>query len=372
MKKVISIVLINFTNDNRVLKENLTLLNNGYNPTIVAFNEGNLPEKENISGLEVRRIRILTNTWNTSTPVKILNYLFFIFKFLITFNKADIYHCNDLNGLLVGLLAKFFFCNKAKIVYDAHEYEIETSGMGKYKRLFAHLLEGILIKHADLVVTVSDSIANEYIRLYDIKKPTLVLNCPAYKPIIKHDLFREELGIRKDQKIYIYQGALSKDRGLDKLLDYFSSLKDNSKVIIFMGYGSMEKEIRECKSPNVYFHKAVSGSDLLKYTSSADYGVFVYENHCKNIYYCLPNKLFEFMHAGLPVIVANLYELSRFVKNNEIGVVAESTSKESMEKAILEIEKLDYQKMSQNALNLAKEYCWENQEKELIKAYKSI
>ncbi len=86
----------------------------------------------------------------------------------------------------------------------------------------------------------------------------------------------------------------------------------------------------------------------------------------------MPNKLFEFMHAGLPVIVANLYELSRFIKNNEIGVVAESTSKESMEKAISEIEKLDYQEMSQNALNLSKEYCWENQEKELINAYKSI
>ena len=78
------------------------------------------------------------------------------------------------------------------------------------------------------------------------------------------------------------------------------------------------------------------------------------------------------MHAGLPVIVANLFELRRFVKNNEIGVVAESTSKESMEKAILEIEKLDYQKMSQNALNLAKEYCWENQEKILIRKYKAI
>ncbi len=372
MKNIVSIVLNNFTHDNRVLKENLSLSQNGFKPIVVALHEGNLPTHEFFNGIETYRIKLLSKNWSKNPCIQAIKYIELIFRFIFMFKNADIYHCNDLNALPLGILAKLVFNRKARIVYDAHEYEIERTGMGKKTRLFAHLLEGILIKFADLVITVSDSIANEYARLYNMKKPALVLNCPAYKPFVKHDLFREELGIRKDQKIFIYQGGLSKERGLDKLLDYFSSLKDDSKVIVFMGYGSMEKEIKECKSPNVYFHAAVSASVLLKYTSSADYGVFVYENHCKSIYYCLPNKLFEFMHAGLPVIVANLYELSRFVKNNEIGVVAENTSKESIEIAISKIEKLDYQKMSQNALNIAKEYCWENQEKNLIRKYKAI
>ena len=372
MKKVVSIVLNNFTHDNRVLKENISLAQNGFKTTVVALHEGNLPIHEYQNGIETSRIKLLSKNWSKNPCVQVLKYIELVLRFIFSFKDADIYHCNDLNSLPLGILAKFIFNPKAKIVYDAHEYEIERTGMSKSTRLFAHLLEGILIKFADLIITVSDSIANEYAKLYKIKKPTLVLNCPNYKPIKKFDLFREELSIRKDQKIFIYQGGLSKDRGLDKLLDYFSSLKDDKKVIVFMGYGPMEKEIKQSKSPNIYFHNAVSGSELLKYTSSADYGVFVYENNCKNIYYCLPNKLFEFLHAGLPVIVANLYELSSFVKSNDIGVVAESTSRESLQKAINEIENIDYQKMSQNALNLAKDYCWENQEKELIKAYKNL
>ena len=373
MKKVISILVLNsFTHDNRVFKENISLLNKGYKTVVVAKYDKNLPQHEYISGIEVFRLKLLTKNWPKNVFFKIIKYLEFIIKFLFLFNDADIYHCNDLEAFPLGFLVKFLFNRQAKIVYDAHEYEIEISVFNKYKRLLLHFLEGALIKHADLVLTVSNSIACEYKRLYKINKPKLVLNCPKYEPIKKFYLLREELGIRNDQKIFLYQGALSAVRGLEKLLACFSKMNDDKNVVVFMGYGPMEEEIKSWKSRNVFFHKAVTPRDLPAYTSSADYGVFICDNICKNFYYCLPNKLFEYLHAGLPVIVSDLYELSDFVERYKVGLVCRDTSIDTIQKVIDEILLLNYNELSKNALEISKRFCWENQEKVLITEYANL
>ena len=368
-KKVYSIVLNNFTHDNRVLKENLTLKKNGFNLIIVALHENGLPEKERVEDLPVHRIKLVSKNWSKHPIIQIFKYIEFVIRVLFLYHDADIYHCNDLNALPIGVLVKIFFNQKAIIVYDAHEYEIERDGMNKLSRAFCHLLEGILIKTADKVITVSKSIAIEYSKLYNIRLPYLVLNCPNYIQVKRHDLFRQELGIREDQKIFLYQGGLSKARGLDKLLTYFSNQSNDEKVIVFMGYGPMEQEIKNCNSKNVFFHKAVNQDVLLNYTSSADCGIFVYDNLCKSFYYCLPNKLFEYLHAGLPVIVSNLYELGNFVRDNKIGIVTNSTSLSDINAAISDFDKLDLNELKTNARNIAKTHCWAEQEKILLEVY---
>lgn len=373
MKKVISILVLNsFTHDNRVLNENLSLLNNGYKSVVVAQYNEKLPQHEFISGIEVFRLKLLTKNWPKNLFFKIIKYLEFMLRFLQMFNDADIYHCNDIEALPLGFFVKFLFNRKAKIVYDAHEYEIERSDISRSVRPVFHFIEGVLIKHADLVINVSNSIADEYERLYKIDKPKLVLNCPKYKPLNKTNLLREELGIRNDQKIFLYQGALSSIRGLKKLLTCFSDIKDDKNVVVFMGYGSLEDEIKNCKSRNVYFHEAVSPQYLLDYTSSADYGVFICDSICKSYYYCLPNKLFEYLHAGLPVIVSDLYELGEFVRSNKVGLVCRDTSINNIQKAIDDILLLDYNALSKNALEVAKRFCWDKQEKVLISEYAKL
>jgi glycosyltransferase involved in cell wall biosynthesis len=373
MKKVISILVLNgFTHDNRVLNENLSLLKNGYKSVVVAQYDEKIPQHEFISGIEVFRLKLLTKNWPKNIFFKIIKYLEFIVRFLLQFNDADVYHCNDIEALPLGFLVKLLFNTSVKIVYDAHEYEIERSDIGKSIRPVFHLIEGILIKHADLVINVSNSIAGEYERLYKIDKPKLVLNCPRYKPIEKKNLLREELGISNDQKIFLYQGALSSVRGLKKLLTCFSNMEKNKNVVVFMGYGPMEDEIKKCKSKNVYYHEAVSPQYLLDYTSSADYGIFICDNICKSYYYCLPNKLFEYLHAGLPVIVSDLYELGDFVERNKVGLVCRDTSVKSIQKAIEDVLLLNYNELSNNALAISKKFCWEKQEKILISEYANL
>jgi glycosyltransferase involved in cell wall biosynthesis len=138
-----------------------------------------------------------------------------------------------------------------------------------------------------------------------------------------------------------------------------------------MGYGELEKEIKEVAKEynNIYFHPAVSPDILLEFTSSADFGISTIEDSCLSYRYCLPNKMFEYLMAEIPVIVSNLYELKRLVESNQIGVVAKENTPNGLKDAIQEAIKLNKEKLKTNIKKLKTIYNWENQEKVLLKVY---
>jgi len=286
---------------------------------------------------------------------------------------SDIIHCNDLYTLPMGVIVKKFYNKNVKIVYDAHEYETEVNGLTGNKKRFRKIMERSLIRYADKVICVSDAIALEYQRLYKIKKPSLVLNTPEYQKIEKKNFFREKLGISDEQTIFLYQGGLSKGRGIEILLDAFKEL-DKDTVIVFMGYGPLEELVIEAsdKYANIYFHEAVSSKVLLGFTSSADFGILFYENNCLNHYYCSPNKMFEYLMAEIPVIASNLYEMKRLVENNNIGAVAKDNSIEGLKEAMREATKLDKKELQNNINKVKTIYNWEEQEKILLEVYSDL
>jgi len=241
-------------------------------------------------------------------------------------------------------------------------------------------LERILIKYADKVIAVSDAIANEYVKLYGIEKPALVLNAPPYKKIQKKNIFRETFGIKEDQTIFLYQGGLSKGRGIEILIEAFKTpntkhqTQNTNAVIVFMGYGPLEKLIQETSKEyrNIYFHPAVTPDILLDYTSSADFGISTIEDTCLSYRYCLPNKMFEYLMAEIPVIVSNLYEMKRLVESNNIGIVAKENTSQGLKEAIEEAVKLDKEELQTNIQKLKTIYNWESQEKVLLEVYKDL
>lgn len=376
-----SIVLNNFKNDSRVLKENISLQKAGYHTKVVALYEEPLKEYEVIQNIPVHRIKLKSRNWSKNKFVQLLKYLEFIFKVVKQYKNIDIMHCNDLNTLPIGVIIKKFFYRDLEIVYDAHEYEInDTPNESKYKIKIKYILEKFLIKYADKVITVSDSIANEYVKLYGIEKPTLVLNTPPYKEIEKKNIFREIFEISEKQIIFLYQGGLSKGRGIEILLEAFQLLSNNHQskntnaVMIFMGYGQLENLIIEASKEykNIYFHKSVPPDALLDYTSSADFGILFYENNCLNHEYCSPNKMFEYLMAEIPVIVSNLYEMRRLVELNNIGTVANENTLEGLKRAIEEATQLDKKKLKLNIQKLKTIYNWEEQEKNLLSVYRKL
>jgi len=389
MKKVVSIVLNNFKNDSRVQKENISLQNAGYGVQVVALWEDGVKEKEIVQNIPVHRVKLKSKNWSKNKFVQLIKYFEFLYKVSKKYKNTDILHCNDLNTLPIGVIAKKFYNENIKIVYDAHEYEInDTPNESKYKIKLKYILEKYLIKYADAVITVSESIANEYVKLYNIKKPSLVLNTPPYKEIDKKDIFREKFNIPKETTIFLYQGGLSSGRGIEILLETFKQLNQkptintlitnnkytNTPIIIFMGYGELEQEIKEIAKEynNIYFYSAVTPDILLDYTSSADFGISTIEESCLSYRYCLPNKMFEYIMAEVPVIVSNLPEMNKIVESHKVGVVAKENTPQGLKEAIQKAIKLDKEKLKTNIKKLKTIYNWENQEKVLLQTYKDI
>jgi glycosyltransferase involved in cell wall biosynthesis len=214
----------------------------------------------------------------------------------MSYRREKIIHCNDLNGLFVGVLSKALNW-KQKLIYDSHEFAINDIPNQSYYSIKAkYFLEKILIRFADQVIVVSDSIANEYSRLYNIKKPNLILNCPAYIEQNKNDIFRQNLGIKHDQLIFLYQGGLSGGRGIEILLKAFELRAELDCVLVCMGYGPLEEMVKgySSRNQNIFYHPAVAQNILLDYTSSADFGILFYEDSCLNHRFCSPNKIFEY------------------------------------------------------------------------------
>ena len=374
MKKVISIVLNNFKNDSRVLKENISLQKVGFDVTVIALHDPGQEEFETVANIPVHRVKLKSREWSKNKIVQLFKYFEFLYRVIKKYRYADIVHCNDLNALPIGVLIKLL--NKdTRIVYDAHEFEInDKPNENPLSIKLKYYLEKFLIKYANRVITVSDSIANEYSKLYGIKKPALVLNTPPFKRIEKKDILREKLGIEKDKTIFLYQGGLSSGRGIEILLEAFKQIRDNKSVIVFMGYGPLEGMVKEASREyeNIYFHEAVAPNILLDFTSSADFGILFYENNCLNHNYCSPNKMFEYLMAEIPVIASNLYEMKKLVETHNIGIVAKENTPEGLREAIQKSLTLDRQELEVHIQKVKKIYNWEEQERVLCNLYREL
>ena len=373
MKKVINLLFNDFTNDNRVLKESRSLQHNGFQVELIATHfDKNLPKEERIEGIEVRRVDV---GYFKSLPI---NLAVFWIKAILKYRKANIFHANDLYALPPAYIIKKFFNKDAKIVYDCHEHETEAQiYVGKpLLKFMARIFEKGMIKSVDKILVVSKSIQEEYEEMYDIEKPTLILNCPYLKNYKGRGLFREKLNIPKDKIIFLYQGKYQPGRGIEKLVELFKKIKkvNNNLVLVLLTYG---KDIEKLKTvirgvDNIYWHDKIPPNMYMNYVTSADWGVHFMENTCKNHNYALPNKLFDYFMGNLPVVVSNLKEMSNFVNKHKVGYVIDLNNIEETIEIFKNIKKGSKVKFLENVEIVRNQYIWEKQEKKLIKLYKSI
>ncbi len=373
-KQILFVLKNHFTNDSRVLKEARTLISAGYDVTIRCLWDKGLAKHEVIDNIKIERLIYSKRGVKKSAVKKVTKLIEYYYQVIKDSSKFSIIHCHDLDTLPIGVFMKLISFGKKKLIYDAHEYETERHHIHGFLKLLFKITERLFIYFANTVITVSDGIANEYVRLYNIKKPILVLNCPSYrKDTLGKDIFREKFGIKKDQVIFLYQGGLYKDRGLETVLEAFKNVEDKNKVVVFMGYGEFDTIIKEnaAKYENIFYHDAVSPDVLLDYTSSADMGVFFCRNICLSYYYCLPNKLFEYTMAGLPVIVSDLPEMKKIVNKYNNGIVVQE-NQEDFVKAINKVSFKDINDYKKNISKVKDTYNWEEQEKVLLSIYDGL
>ena len=371
------ISLTEMRNESRVLKETSSILNHNIASKVyIASLHADDLEEEKIynDNLILNRFKLSSRKLSKNLFVQVLKYFEFIYRVTLFYRKKDIKMINihAISLLPFGVLLKYLY--KATLVYDTHELETETNGSRGLRKKLAKFMEKRLIKKCDIVFVVSENIADWYAKEYEIQRPIVVKNAPRLIDSKKTNHFRENLSIKEDSIIVLYQGVLSKGRGVDLLLESFKQRDDDKVVIVFMGYGEIEEDIKIASKErnNIFFHPAVAPEIVLEYTSSADIGISFIENTCLSYYYCLPNKLFEYAMAGLPVIVSNMKEMRELVEKYDMGIVVTDDKIESMNNAIDKILQSDIKQMKQNARRCAEENSWEVQEIKMINEYKRV
>jgi len=370
------ISLTEFKNESRVLKEVNSILNyNIVSKVYIASLHADKLEEEKIykDNLILNRFKLSSKKLPKNIFIQIFKYFEFMFKIISFYKNKDIKIINihTVSLLPLGVVLKYLY--KAKLVYDTHELETEIVGFGGIRKKLAKFIEKIFIKKCNMVFVVGENIANWYEKEYNIPRPIVIKNAPRFFELKKNNHFRNNLSIKKESKIALYQGGLSQGRGIDLLLQCFKKREDDKVVMVFMGYGELENDIKSLAKikNNIFFYPAVDPDIVLEYTSSADFGISMIENTCLNDYYCMPNKLFEYIMAGLPVIVSNLPEMKELVEYYDIGVVADYKV-ESVNRAIDEILDLNMGQIGKNIRKCAKENSWEEEEIKMINEYKRV
>jgi glycosyltransferase involved in cell wall biosynthesis len=370
------ITLTEFRNASRILKEANSLLKHRLVKIVfvAALHADGLAIDQGYGErLIVHRFILITRNFQKTLLVQFIKYFEFCIRvfFLYKNKNIKIVNVHSLGLLPLGVLLKFLF--KAKLIYDIHELETEKNGQSGVRKKISKLIEKFLIKYVDLTIVVSDSIADWYYCNYKIERPLVALNAPNHHGLIKTNHFRKSFGILSEQAILLYQGGLADGRGVKLILEAFQAREDTKIVLVFMGSGSLEQEIKlaASKYKNIFYFPMVPAEVVLEYTSSADFGVHLMENTCLNHYYAMPNKLFEYAMAGLPVLVSNLKDMSDLIMNNRMGIVIHDLSVNGINNAIDDFLNRDLVSMKSNSYRVACENAWEVQEQKLLAAYEA-
>jgi len=370
--KVANLVFNSFVNDSRVLKESISLANGGYDLEVIAHLDKDLNRHEYRDGFTIRRFSYLNRDEKKSIFSKLGAYIKYIQQSVKHCKNFDILHCNDLDTLPIAYIIKRFYNKNIKVVYDAHEHETERHHQSDFDKKFLKIVERFFLKSVDSVITVSESIADDYAKIYNIEKPVVVYNAPHKLEISKQDIFRDKFNIPKDNIIFLYQGGLQPRRGILEFFDLVRNKKNISYII--MGFGELKEEILELakKEENLYFLDAVSPDVLLEYTSSADIGVCIEENLCKSWDLALPNKMFEYQMVGLPVIVSGLFELKKFILEKDTGYVIEDIFNHEEFDLLFPKIVATYRDKYANIKKVKEVYNWQEQEKKLLEIYRNL
>jgi glycogen synthase len=212
---------------------------------------------------------------------------------------AEVVHAHDLDTLPAG--AVLAHRNRSRLVYDAHElytgfdYEPPRLWLTAVSRL-----EGALCRRADSVVTVSNQIADELVRRHNLsRRPYIVLNCPPLEDA--------EIGLHTGSLRVIYQAAVGPGRTLDDLPDV-PGVDLHARVL---GATSAPTHVR--------LHPPVEPAELIRALAPYDVGLVIDRPETDNARFALPNKLFEYLMAGLAVVVPDVPAMSRLVEREGVG-----------------------------------------------------
>jgi len=369
-KKAIVSVINDLVTDQRVNRTCLTLTEYGYDVLLVGrILKNSLPIPPR--SYTCYRMKLL---FSKGVPFYIefqIRLLFFLL-----FHKADLLFSNDLDTLLpTYILSKI---KGVPIIYDSHEYFTGVPELAEtpVKRKIWKGLEKLIIPRLKFMFTVNDSIAKLYKDEFgtDVQ---VMRNLPL-KKIFPAKATRESMGLPADVNIVLLQGAgININRGAEEAIEAMK-YTDNCLLLIIGGGDAVEslKKISvELKlTEKVRFIAKLPFEELMQYTIHADIGLSIDKDTNINYRYSLPNKLFDYIQADIPVLASPLVEVKRIIDEYGVGVCIESHKPEEIAskiKYMLE-NKERWHVWKANAAKAKEILCWENEKSSLTNVLQKL
>jgi glycosyltransferase involved in cell wall biosynthesis len=364
--------------DSRILKEMNALQETAKNDKVIGFGiEANDGSKlNNTVGSVVVNTYHLYSRYLKLLPKfarHILSLIEISIKYIIAASKVrpTIVHCHDTLTLPAGVIIKKIF--NSKLIYDAHELESDRNGLSKTLGKMTLFMEKLLWPSIDALIVVSDAIENWYYTNISSKRSSVILNSPVYELSErnkKNRYFHEKFGISEGTKMFLYLGILGPGRGIDLIVEAFKDPSIDSHVV-FMGFGDYKQKLEEIQEscPNIHVHDAVPHKEVVPISSAADVGFCLIQNVSLSDYLCLPNKLFEYAFAGIPVIGSDFPEIRRIVKAYNLGECC-ALDVNSIKKAILKFQSCK-EPLVIRASNL-EDLGWAVQAEKLCNLYRAV
>lgn len=370
-KNAIVCVSNDLITDNRVAKTCLTLEELDYKVVLIGRKKKTSPEMPSRTYV-VKRMKL----WFENGPLFYVNLNVRLFFFLL-FRKTKLIFSNDLDTLPACFCA-YLLKPKARIIYDTHELFTEVSELksSPLKRKIWLRTEKWIFPKLKIVITVNDSIAKIYADKYKVPVHVVRNIPPLYKR--SDNVTRSSLNIKEDDFVLIIQGSgLNKDRGIEESILAMKYTKNC--ILLIVGDGDVLPDAKELVKTNklsdvVMFISRRPYLELMKITQMANLGLLMDKAVNQNHELALPNKLFDYMHAGTPVLSNRLIEIEKFILKYNIGIINDDITPKGISKSIMSIKDNNelLRALSNNCIETSKRENWGIEKLKLIDAIQLV
>lgn len=352
-KKANAIVVVtnDLITDQRVHKICATLLSLNYNVLLIGRLKANSLALSKFD-YTTKRFKL----WFNKGFLFYANYNIRLF-FSLLFNKADLIWSNDLDTLPACFLGTKI--KKTNLVFDSHEYFTEVPELATRPtiKFIWKQIEKLFLPKLKNVITVSNGIAMLYKNEYNINVK-IVRNVPYLKP--------SNNNAEKKEIILLYQGAINVNRGIETMVKAMQFIDGATLQIIGKGdiFEAIKQLIEQLKlTEKVKLIGEIPFQELESFTQNATIGLSLEEDKGLNYRLALPNKLFDYIHAEIPVLVSDLPEMSVLVTKYNVGEVVKNNTPEAIAKQLIEMLKNETQLLvwKNNAIKAKKILNWETE-----------
>lgn len=360
------------SNDSRVLKETEALQRSGCfsRIDIAGFHKPGYAEHEDFDGRALWRVKLKTRPLPKDIVSQALKFTEWQNRIVMHYRSQNLtaVHCHDLEPLPIAVRLKKL--TGARLVYDAHELETERNGLKGLRKSLARHTENRNLKWIDAMITVSPSIQRWYAQQVPDLPVELVRNIPQRRHIAASpkDL-RGRFSVSDDALLFIYLGGLARGRGIENMLAAFSDASIEHHLLL-MGDGPLAGASRAAAETcdRIHYLPPVPPADVLAHAAGADVGISLIQDTCLSYRYCLPNKLFESVLAGLPVLVSDLPDQRQFVERYQAGWIT-SPETPAIIDSLRMITRDTWQQTRQGLAQRGQELDWQNEAARLIQLY---